>query len=74
MCLYSQTWGPIVRGENLENLGRSVRPASQNPYLIWSKRVIFPTLFMTGPLIQNPIYDLTLEANPCFKPALQLVL
>ena len=39
------------------------------PYL-WPVSMIFHSLFLVWPKIQNPIYDLTLTSKYCFRPAL----
>ena len=43
--------------------GGAARFPKPLPYL-WPRFAILPTLFMTWPKIQNPIYDLTLKSNP----------
>ena len=41
-----------------EKLAGWMWPASQNPYpILWPKSAIFPTLFMTWLLNQNPVFD-----------------
>ena len=65
-----------------EKLGRSVRPASQNPYPIYDQNLRFSlpylwpnekfdTLFMTWPLNQYPVSDLPYNYFPSFRPMLK---
>jgi len=68
LTLKSHYLVPEGKGVLPEKLGVGVRP-KPSPYLR-PKSAIFPTLFMTWPKIQNPIYDLTLKSKPCFRPAL----